>query len=331
MGRQKRVENPAPLFEFAMPLLLTLLGCTLLYFGGDMLVSASTFIADRVGMSPMAIGATVVAIGTSAPELAVSLDAAVDNHYGVSVGNVVGSNVCNIILVLGLCGLIRPLRPSSDAYRVDFPILIFVSAAFTLIVYDQMITRLEGLALTLGLLTYLVWNLRRAAVDDQVSDFLREEVEGAMGDGQSGWGGTLLRALGGVACLAIGAKWLVDGSLQVLAPFALSEAAIGVTVVALGTSVPEIGTSMIAAKKGHADLGVGNAIGSSVFNILGVLGITAVIRPLEAADVGIVDGVLLVATSCAGLVLVARQGGIGRPQGALLVVTYALYVISAFV
>jgi cation:H+ antiporter len=324
------VETPAPVLELATSLLLILFGCALLYFGGDMLVSASTFIADRVGMSPMAIGATVVAIGTSAPELAVSLDAAVANHYGVSVGNVVGSNVCNIILVLGLCGLVRPIRPSSDAYRVDFPILVAVSLAFMVIVHDQMISRLEGVLLVSGLVVYLIWNLRRAAVDEHKGDLLREEVEEAIGGGGSGWGVTLLRAAGGVLCLGIGAKWLVDGSLDALAPLQLSEAAIGVTVVALGTSVPEIGTSMIAARKGHADLAVGNAIGSSVFNLLGVLGITASIRPMAATDVGLMDGIVLVATSLAGLVLVARREGIGRTQGWLLVTTYGLYVASAF-
>jgi cation:H+ antiporter len=323
------VENPAPLFELAMSLLLILVGCALLYIGGDMLVSASTFIADRIGMSPIAIGATVVAIGTSAPELSVSLDAAVSAHYGVSVGNVVGSNVCNIILVLGLCALIRPVRPSSDAYRIDFPILIAVSIAFMIIVHDQVISRLEGAALVTGLATYVIWNLRRAAVDEGLSEFLREEVEEAMGEGGSHWSRTLARAFGGVLCLGLGAKWLVDGSLQTLAPFELSEAAIGVTVVALGTSVPEIGTSMIAAQKGHADLAVGNAIGSSVFNLLGVLGITAAIRPLAATDVGFMDGAVLVATSLAGLVLVARTAGIGRVQGAVLVATYVLYVVSA--
>ncbi len=143
--------------------------------------------------------------------------------------------------------------------------------------------------------------------------------------------GPVARAVGGIICLGLGAQALVNGSLQTLAPLAMSEAAIGITVVALGTSVPEIGTSIIAARKGHGDLAVGNAIGSSVFNILGVLGCTASIRPLAANDVDILDGAILIASSLIGLVLVARPGGIGRLQGGLLVATYSLYIITAIV
>jgi len=314
--------------DLVVSLLLILAGCALLYVGGDMLVSASTFIANRIGMSPIAIGATVVAIGTSAPEFSVSLDAALKGHSGISVGNVVGSNVCNIILVLGLCALLRPLTASRDVYRVDFPILIGVSALFTFMIRDALITRVEGVILTLGLVTYVVWNLRRAAVDDDISEFLSEEVAETLGgEGEKGYlyAG---RALLSIAFLGIGAKWLVDGSLQALAPYELSEAAIGITVVALGTSVPEIGTSIIAAQKGHGDLAVGNAIGSSVFNLLGVLGVTGAIRALPANDVDVTDGAILIASSLAGLVLVARPSGIGRIQGGVLVATYLLYLAN---
>ncbi|MCR9095920.1 MAG: calcium/sodium antiporter [bacterium] len=315
--------------DLVVSLLLILAGCALLYVGGDMLVSASTFIANRIGMSPIAIGATVVAIGTSAPEFSVSLDAALSGHSGISVGNVVGSNVCNIILVLGLCALIRPLRASREVYRVDFPILIAVSAIFTFMVNDALISRFEGVLLALGLFTYVGWNLRRAAEDVEMGEFLGEEVAEALGDQDENWLLPVGRAVLGIAFLGLGAKWLVDGSLQTLAPYALSEAAIGISVVALGTSVPEIGTSIIAAQKGHGDLAVGNAIGSSVFNLLGVLGATASIRPLPANDVDLVDGAILMATSLAGLVLVARPGGIGRIQGAVLVGTYLLYLANA--
>lgn len=321
------------MLELALSLLLILAGCALLYVGGDMLVSASTFIANRIGMSPIAIGATVVAIGTSAPEFSVSLDAALSNYSDISVGNVVGSNVCNIILVLGLCGILKPLKGSPQVYRIDFPILICVSGVFTAMIYDFVISRLEGFLLMSMLVTYVLWNLRRASVDESVAELLSEEVAEALGDRNSGgtydWIAPMLRALGGVFCLGIGAQWLVAGSLQTLEPFALSQAAIGVTVVALGTSVPEIGTSIIAAQKGHGDLAIGNAIGSSVFNILGVLGFTACIRPLAANDVNLIDGAILIATSLIGLVLVARRGGIGRLQGGILVTTYVLYLINA--
>jgi len=320
------LETAAPVPDLVVSLLLIIAGCALLYVGGDMLVSASTFIANRIGMSPIAIGATVVAIGTSAPEFSVSLDAALSNHSDISVGNVVGSNVCNIILVLGICALIRPLHASREVYRVDFPILIAVSALFTFMVYDGLISRAEGVFLALGLLAYVVWNLRRAAEEDEMSELLGEEVAEALGDDDAHWFLPIARAFLGILFLGLGAKWLVDGSLQTLAPYQLSEAAIGITVVALGTSVPEIGTSIIAAQKGHGDLAVGNAIGSSVFNLLGVLGATASIRPLSASDVDPMDGAILIASSMAGLVLVARPGGIRRAQGGVLVATYLLYL-----
>lgn len=311
--------------------LAILTGCGLLYLGGDMLVSASTFIADRIGMSPIAIGATIVAIGTSAPELSVSLDAALSGHNDISVGNIVGSNVCNILLVLGLCGIFARLRPSRDVVRIDFPILIVVSGIFTWIIHDQIITRTEGVGLVVGLIVYVVWNLRRAAEVSEIGEFLSEEVAEAIGDDDQHWIRPVARAVGGIFCLGLGATWLVHGSLQALEPFALSEAAIGITVVALGTSVPEIGTSIIAARKGHGDLAVGNAIGSSVFNLLGVLGLTASITPLAAYDVNWIDGLILIAASLAGLVMVARPNGIGRVQGGLLVTAYALYLVTTIV
>ena len=309
--------------------LAILAGCTLLYLGGDMLVSASTFIADRIGMSPVAIGATIVAIGTSAPELSVSLDAALSGHNDISVGNIVGSNVCNIILVLGLCGLFTSLRASREIVRLDFPILVVVSGIFTWMISDQLITRVEGFSLVAGLALYIVWNLRRAAEVGEIEDLLTGEVAEALGEGKQHWVAPAARAVGGIFFLGLGATWLVHGSLQALEPFALSEAAIGLTIVALGTSVPEIGTSIIAARKGHGDLAVGNAIGSSVFNLLGVLGVTASIQPLAADDVTLLDGVILIAVSLAGLVLIARPGGIGRLQGGVMVTAYTLYLVAA--
>lgn len=159
-------------------------GCVLLYVGGDMLVSASTFIADRIGMSPLAIGSTIVAIGTSAPELSVSLDAALSGHSDVSVGNIVGSNVCNIIFVLGLCGLVSHLRASRQVVRIDFPILIVVSCIFTAMISDGVITRVEGIVLMLGLVTYVIWNLRRAAENLEIGEYVAGEVAEALGDEQ---------------------------------------------------------------------------------------------------------------------------------------------------
>ena len=296
-----------------------------------MLVSASTFIADRIGMSPVAIGATIVAVGTSAPELSVSLDAALSGHSDVSVGNIVGSNVCNIILVLGLCGLFARLRPSREIVRIDFPILIFVSMVFTWMISDQQISRAEGIVFMLGLVVYVVWNLRRVSDDAEIEELLTEEVAEALGENREDWYKPAARALGGVFFLALGAKWLVTGSLQALEPFNLSEAVIGLTIVALGTSVPEIGTSIIAARKGHGDLAVGNAIGSSVFNLLGVLGLTASIQPLTAYDVTLVDGLILIAVSFVGLILIARPEGIGRVQGGVLVSAYTLYIVAAII
>jgi cation:H+ antiporter len=314
--------------ELILSPLAILAGCVLLYMGGDMLVSSSTFIARRIGMSPVAIGATIVAIGTSAPELSVSLDAALSGHTDVSVGNIVGSNVCNIILVFGLCGLFSQLRASREVVRIDFPILIVVSGIFTWMISDQMITRAEGIVLVTGLVVYVVWNLHRAAEVGEIEEFLTEEVSEAIGHEKQSWGGPAARALGGIFFLGLGAKWLVTGSLQALEPFALSEATIGLTIVALGTSVPEIGTSIIAASKGHGDLAVGNAIGSSVFNLLGVLGLTATIKPLMAYDVTLIDGAILIAVSFAGLALIARPGGIGRVRGGVLVTVYTLYIVS---
>jgi len=315
--------------EILLPAIGIVVGCALLFYGGDLLVTASTFIANRLGMSPIAIGATVVAIGTSAPEFSVSFGAALNGYTDVSVGNVVGSNVCNILFVLGLCGLASRLRASRQICTLDFPVLIVVTILFTWMIRDHLITRLEGLIFVLGLVGYVVWNLRRAAEDKEVQELLAAEVASALGPDTQHWIRPAFKAVAGIALLALGAKWLVEGSLQALAPLELSEAAVGLTVVALGTSLPEIGTSVIAARRGQGDLAVGNAIGSSVFNLLGVLGFTALLHPLPARDVSLLDGAFMIAVSLAGLVLLARAGGIARPQGIALVVAYLLYLAGA--
>ena len=237
-------------------IVLILVGFALLYAGGEALVRGAGGLALRLGMSSFIVGMTVVAFATSSPELAVSLQAAVANQDEVAIGNVVGSNICNIALVLGLCALIRPQEVQMRILRMDVPWLIFASALLVAFLDDGRLTRPAGVVLIIGLAVFIYWNIQMARRDKE-EDRVREEFEQVVHDRhRRPWVDWLLMAAG-------------FGAL------------VGLTVVALGTSLPELATSLVATFRGDGDIAVGNIIGSNFFNILAILGITAVIHPLS--------------------------------------------------
>lgn len=305
-----------------MSALLSLVaGVALLYFGGEALVGGAARLALRTGLPPLAVGLTVVAFGTSSPELAVSVQAALDGLGDVALGNVIGSNICNVALILGIAALIRPLSVHLQVIKIDVPIMIAVSALLWLVLRDAAISRLEGALLFAGIIVYTWMNLRQAA-REPVGD-----IDLGPGTHQGGsLGRDALWIVGGLAALVLGARWFVAGAIEVAAAAGLSQAFIALTVVAVGTSLPELTTSVLAALRGEQDIAVGNVVGSNVFNILGILGASALVRPLAAVGVGNFDLLVMIGVALLALPLLMTGSRLSRAEGAVLLACYAAYV-----
>ncbi|MCF8142361.1 MAG: calcium/sodium antiporter [Deltaproteobacteria bacterium] len=296
-----------------------------LYLGAEGLVRGSVALALQLGLSRLVIGLTVVAFGTSTPELVVSVKAALDGLYGISLGNVAGSNICNIALILGISAVIQPLRIDAQVVRLQIPIMILISILLTVLLLDGRIGRFEGACLFLGILVYMGASLYLA----------RKEKGGLDGD-PSGpttseapvgrvWV-SLLFVAGGLGLLMAGAQFFLTGAVSLARNLGVSEAFIGLTIVALGTSLPELATSMMAALKKEGDIAVGNVVGSNIFNILCILGVTSLVHPIEMGGIRMIDmGVML---GVAILVLPMARSGfrLNRWEGAILLTAYGGYI-----
>ena len=318
--------------------ILTIVGLVVgiagLVAGAEVLVRGAARIAARTGMSNVVIGLTVVAFGTSAPELAVSVGDAVrgsDTAGQIAIGNVVGSNIANILLALGISAAFGgALIVANRIVRTDVPVMIAVSVLLWVLVLDEQLSRWEGVLLTALLVVYVTWTVvaaRRESsatlvteLDDELTDVaLRRHTVG----------GDLLLVLGGLALLVVGSQLLVNAASDIAAEFGVSDLVIGLTVVAVGTSLPEVATSVVAAVRGQRDLAVGNAVGSNLFNILAVLGITATVSPsaLPVAPSAIqVDIPVMIAVAFACLPIFASGHELARWEGGLFVAMYATYV-----
>jgi cation:H+ antiporter len=310
----------------AAPFALVLAGIVVLYFGAEGLVRGSASLAARLGLTPLVIGLTVVAFGTSMPELVVSIGAALEGAGPIAVGNAVGSNIANIALILGLAALIRPLRVQAQVVRVDVPILLAASLVLVGLLRNDAIGRIEGGLLLAGLVGYTVATLRHAR-RERAADGAAVGVELAEGVPPPRRSAALDTALGlgGLALLVLGARLLVSGAVAIAEGFGLAPAVIGLTIVAVGTSLPELATSVVGALRGEGDIAVGNVVGSNIFNILGILGATALVRPLDEAGMGVVDLAVMLGLTLA-LVPVMRSGfRISRLEGGALLAAYVAY------
>jgi cation:H+ antiporter len=310
--------------------LLLIAGLVVLVIGADLLVRGASRLALRFGISPLVIGLTVVAFGTSAPELAVSVQSGFDGQADIAVGNVVGSNIFNVLAVLGLSALIAPLVVHQQLVRFEVPLVVGLSVLVLLMTRDGRIGLLDGLLLVSGLVAYTALVVRQsrreaAAVE---AEYARE-----FGAAPSGWLARLpvqiALILAGLGLLVLGASWLVDSAVAIARALEISEAVIGLTIVAAGTSFPELATSVVATIRGERDIAVGNVVGSSVFNLLGILGIAALATPggLAVAP-GLIyfDIPVMIAVAFACLPIFASGNRIARWEGALFLVYYAIYI-----
>jgi cation:H+ antiporter len=304
--------------------LFLLLGLVLLYFGAEGLVRGSSSLALRLGLSPLVVGLTVVAFGTSSPELVVSLKAALDGQGAISVGNVVGSNICNIGLILGLCAMITPIATNSQIIRVDIPIMLGITSVALFVLANGHLGRPEGILLFALLLAYIFFSIRLAR--RQPADALSAEFGEEVKISKRGLAVDILMVIGGLIILVFGARFLVDGAVIIARAFGWSEALIGLTIVAIGTSLPELATSLLAAVKKEADIAVGNIVGSNIFNLLGILGITAIVHPLATDGVGMVDFAVMAGFSLVLWPMAFHQQRITRPEGAALLAGYLGYL-----
>ena len=300
-----------------MVVVFLLLGIVFLLVGGDLLVKSSAALASKLNVSPFLIGITVVSFGTSAPELLVSLNAALQGSAGIAIGKVIGSNIANIALVLGLTILIRPINVESKRYLFSWMIMLVSSVMFYGFSMDGIIDPIDGLFFISGLILFISLSIRyrHSSVDE-------EEIEEGMNSKM-----IPLYFILGAAGLYFGSEFLVANSVIIAKYFGLSEFVIGITIVALGTSLPELVTSVIAILKGQSSISIGNLIGSNIFNVFAVLGITSLVRPLGAdtnlliSDLPIMLGVTLLL----GLFLfISRK--LRRIEGVLLISIYLIYV-----
>ena len=307
-----------------LTLLLLLVGLALLYFGAEGLVRGSSSMALRLGVSPLLVGLTVVAFGTSAPEMIVSVKAAYLGQGDISVGNVVGSNICNIGLILAFSALIVPIKVASQIVRIDTPIMIGATALAIALLYDGSLSRAEGIFFILLLIAYIIFSIRLAK--RQAADPLAEEFSEEMRISKSGVALDVLMVIGGLVMLVFGARFLVDSAIVIAKAFGLSEAVIGLTIVAIGTSLPEFATSLIAAIKKEADIAVGNVVGSNIFNILGILGVSAFITPLSSSGITGIDLGVMAAFALALWGFSATGHRITRLEGLVMLLAYAGFV-----
>ena len=288
-------------------------GIAILSLGADRLVRGGSSIALRVGLTPLAVGLTIVAFGTSMPELVVSSQAALDRHGEIALGNVIGSNIMNIAVILGLTALIRPLKVNLQVLRLDIPAMIFALLLFVLFFRDHSINRGEGLTLFLGIVAYTAFTLYFSRRETKKGSELvsQESIHGKSKNVAL----DLLWIATGLGLLLLGSHLFVKGSIDLARMWGVSEAIIGLTIVALGTSLPELATSLAAALHKETDIAVGNVVGSNIFNLLCILGIASLLVPVEgpaisAVDIGMMIGtaVLLVPFMWTGFVLSRWEG-----------------------
>ena len=308
-------------------------GLLLLYFGASWLVQGASNLARSLGLTPMVIGLTVVAFGTSTPELVVSLVSAVKGKSMIALGNVVGSNICNIALVLGLTAVFQPVTTSPIVIKRDIPLMLAISAFLLLLSLNSVIGRLEGVILFGGIIAYTWFNYSVALRVNRTIPAAADEdrLVPAAGLMQSRWFQGMM-VIGGTTAVVIGADLLVDAAVNIMSALGVNEKVVGLTVVAFGTSVPELATSIVAALKKEMDISLGNLVGSNVFNLLSVVGATAMVRPIiiPGGFFGsglVVDYLVMMAVSAMPLALMRQDLTISRRKGLILVGCYVAYVI----
>lgn len=305
--------------------------------GGELLVRGATTLALAAKVSPLVIGLTVVAFGTSTPELAVSLQSCYAGKTGLAIGNAVGSNNSNILFILGVSALAGPLMVSSRLFKLDIPVMIASAFLLWYMAFDGVLTRVEGIVMAVGLVGYFYWTITKGRKESRAEAELSEILPGVDDEVQPSSAKTVLISIGqlivGLVLLVMGSDWLVSACVEIATYFGVSELVIGLTVVAIGTSLPELVTSLMAAVRGQRDLAVGNVVGSNILNILCVLGLSAAVAPegigVEPQSI-VFDIPVMVAVTLVCLPLFITGFAINRSEG-LAMFLYFIGLIAGLV
>lgn len=303
---------------------LLIVGFVMLTKGADWFVDGSSALAFRLGIPQLVIGLTIVAMGTSAPEAAVSITSALKGNEGITVGNVVGSNIMNILLILGIASVIVPLAVQKSTRMIEIPYMIAITVLFGVLGYTgEMVTRVEGGILWIAFLIYLgylLWMAKKGKEDNE-SDEKQKSLPVQ-----------LLMILAGLICIVLGSDFVVDGATEIAKVIGISDRIIGLTIVAFGTSLPELVTSIAAARRGNADIAIGNIVGSNVFNILFVAGTSALISPIVFESKFVLDTAVATATAVLLLVCVCnKEGKLKRSGGIIMLAAYAAYFVKLLI
>ncbi len=308
-----------------LDVVLLILGGAMLYFGAEWLVNGASSLALALGMRPLVIGLTIVSYGTSAPELAVSTIAAIGDKPEIAIGNVIGSNVANIGLILGVTALVAPPRTDGALLRMELPALALATIALPAVLWDGVVGPTEAIVLLIGSVAFTLWTLSRARLPPTTA----EEAEPSRAPSTKGWTSTLL-VIVGLAVLIAGGEFFVRGASDIARALGMSNLLVGLTVVAIGTSLPELATSLTAAVKGHPELAIGNVIGSNIFNILLILGVTGLIRPIPGSlDALGLDLIILGGLTVGLIVSLCRPRTLTRWEGAAYLTIYVFFLVQA--
>ena len=305
-----------------MEIVWLLLSLVILYFGAEGLVSGAASLAKRIGISPLVIGLTIVSVGTSAPELLVSVKAALNGQGALSVGNVLGSNFFNVGIILGISAIIYPLAVKRQLLKLDVPVMVLTSLLFFLFFLDFTISALEAAILVFLFIAYVTYLLISSRKNKSIDKGDEEEDEIKM---SKHWLLDILFIGVGLAALVYGSDLLVVNAVIIAGWLGMSEALIGLTIVAAGTSMPELATSVVAALKKRSDIAIGNVVGSNIFNILLILGVAGLIAPLNAPDINYVDGLFNLGIGVLLWLFMKRSSRIKRVQGAVFLLFYLIY------
>lgn len=309
-----------------MEIVWLLVSLVILYYGAEGLVSGAASLAKRVGVSPLIIGLTVVSVGTSAPELVVSVKAAMNGQSALSIGNVLGSNFFNIGIILGSSALIYPLAVKRQLLRLDVPVMVLASLLFFLLFLDSKISRPEALFLVLLIIAYITWLLVSSGKKPEKIEEI-EEIEEEDIRLSKHWLLDILFIGVGLLALVYGSDLLVDNAVIIATKLGMSEAMIGLTIVAVGTSMPELATSVVAAVKKRSDIAIGNVVGSNIFNTLLILGTAGMIYPISTPDINYVDSLFNIGIGVLLWLFMKRSSRITRSQGAVFLALYLTYFI----
>lgn len=304
-------------------ILLLLLSLTLLYFGAEGLVRGSSSLAIRAKVSPLVVGLTIVAFGTSSPEFIVSLNATLAGQGDISIGNVVGSNIFNICVILGIAAIIQPMNVRKQLTKIDVPIMIAVAALFTVMFWNGHLSRIAGAILFVGIITYTVFSIIYAKKEGKKDPESLDEFNEFKAS-KSVWL-DLLYIVIGLVILIIASNLLVESSVFIAKAMGISEAVIGLTIIAAGTSMPELATSIVAAIRKNPEIAIGNVVGSNIFNILSILGFSSLVKPITAPNVNYIDLLVMLTVSVLLLITMRYKYKISRADGAFSFIIYIGY------